>query len=155
MLARIALILISVSIILTSLPVSASERFDVKSMTDDANELLESGDWKNSEELLEKVIEFHTSRDLVTPRPIGSLLFKKGWCELKQQKWAEAQKSFKWCYKKYPDIKKNPYHRLALRGWADAAMGSGDLETAAKIYRKYIEEASRTDWRNPFAKKPK
>jgi hypothetical protein len=65
--------------------------------------------------------------------------------------WKEAEEWFESSYRKYPDPKENPYYKLALRGWAEAAAGAGDLELSVRLYRKHLAESSRVDWGNPFA----
>jgi hypothetical protein len=64
-----------------------------------------------------------------------TLAFKRGWCALKLEMWKEAGEWFESSYG-FRDPKENPYYKLALRGWADAAAGAGDLELSVRIYKK-------------------
>src|SRR5210317_1639104 len=131
----------------------ATDELGLGKMLSAVDTALEKQEWAKAEEQIERIDDTFGRRHQI-PREVGGpLLFKKGWCQLKQEKWKEAMQSFEWCYKKYPDRKKNPFQLLALRGWGDAAVGAKDPETAARMYRKYIREASNTDWDNPFKKK--
>lgn len=118
----------------------------------EADGLLAKGDWKAAYAVIEKA---HAAMDRVeltkTPAWYQQLVFKRGWCALKLEKWKEAGECFERSYRNSPNPKENPYYKLALRGWADAAAGAGDLELSVRLYRKYLAESSRVDWENPFA----
>ena len=98
-------------------------------------------DWSAAEAELERII----GSIRATPMNLngfGVIYFKKGWSEYKQEKWKEAIESFKICYNSYPSKAndKNPFHKEALRWWADAAYMTKDYETSARIFRKYLAE---------------
>lgn len=117
-----------------------------------ADRLLEKGDWKAAYAVIGKA---HAAMDRVDltkiPAWYQQLAFKRGWCALKLEKWKEAGEWFETSYRKYPDPKDNPYCKLALRGWADAAAGAGDLELSVRLHKKYLTESSKVDWDNPFS----
>ena len=114
--------------------------------------LLARGDWKAAYAVIEKA---HAAMDRVEltkiPAWYQQLVFKRGWCALKLEKWKEAAQSFERSYRNYRDPNENPYYNLALRGWADAAAGAGDLELSVRLYKKYLTESSKVDWDNPFS----
>lgn len=117
----------------------------------EANNELVKGNWKAASIVLEKIVE----RDPIgAPVNIPSwrqqIPFKRGWCALQLKDWKTAIQHFERSYKSYPERTTNPYHKLSLRGWADAAAGAGDHELAIELYKRYLSEASRTDWDNPF-----
>ncbi len=64
-----------------------------------------------------------------------TLAFKRAWCALKVGMWKEAGEWFNSSYRKYTDPRDNPYYKLALRGWAEAAAGAGDLELSGRLYK--------------------
>lgn len=128
---------------------------DTKSPQDLAKEadgLLAKGDRKAAHAVIEKAYAAMNGVDLTRiPDWLQQLAFKRGRCALKLEKWKEASEWFEISYRKYPDPKDNPYYKLALRGWADAAAGAGDLEPSVRLYKKYPTESSKVDWENPFA----
>lgn len=106
-----------------------------------ADKALKAKQWAKAEAEYERIMSPHLTRcGSPTTAQFGPVYFKKGWCELKQQKWQEAMQSFEQCYKKFPSTSDHPnkYHKKSLRYWADAAYGAGDYKTAAKLYQKYI-----------------
>lgn len=120
-------------------------------LVEQADGALAAGDWERADRLLEMIV----SRDpKATPSKIPAwrqqIPFKRGWCALQMGKWEAAMKHFERSYRDFNDLTTNPYQKLSLRGWADAAAGAGDPEQAVKLYRRYLREASRTDWENPF-----
>jgi len=108
-----------------------------------ADKALKAEKWAEAETEYERVMDPYQTRcgSSIVAR-FGPVYFKKGWCELKQQKWKEAMASFEACYKKYPSTQnfQNPYHKKSLRYWAEAAYGAGEHQESAKIYRKYLVE---------------
>lgn len=121
-------------------------------LSKEADRLLAKGEWEAAYAVIEKA---HAAMDRIDltkiPAWYQQLAFKRGWCALKLEKWKEAAQSFERSYRNSPDPKENPYYKLALRGWADAAAGAGDLELSVRLYKKYLAEASKVDWDNPFA----
>lgn len=122
-------------------------------LSKEADRLLEKGEWNAAYAVIEKA---HAAMDRVDltkiPAWYQQLVFKRGWCALKLEKWKEAAQSFERSYRNYRDPNDNPYYNLALRGWADAAAGAGDLELSVRLYKKYLTESSKVDWDNPFSR---
>jgi hypothetical protein len=118
----------------------------------EADGLLAKGDWKAAYAVIERAHAAMDGVDLTKiPAWYQQLAFKRGWCALKLEMWKEAGEWFETSYRKYPDPKDNPYHKLALRGWADAAAGAGELELSVRLHQRYLTETSKVDWENPFA----
>lgn len=102
----------------------------------EADGFLAKGDWKAAYAVIEKA---HAAMDGVDLTKIPAwhqrLTFKRGWCALKLEMWKEAGECFERSYG-FRDPNENPYYKLALRGWADAAAGAGDLELSVRLYRR-------------------
>jgi tetratricopeptide (TPR) repeat protein len=132
---------------------SAEPKNSPQDLSKQADRLLEKGDWKAAYAVIEKA---HAAMDRVDltkiPAWYQQLAFKRGWCALKLEKWKEAGEWFETSYRKFADPRDNPYCKLALRGWADAAAGAGDLELSVRLYKKYLTESSKVDWDNPFSR---
>lgn len=100
---------------------------------------LQKGNWEEAEKDIDRFFNLYGDRDLAKiPDFYQQMFFKRGWCALKLKKWSTAIASFKTSYNSYRNLKTNPYRNLALRGWAEAAFESGDAQTAAKIYHRYL-----------------
>lgn len=74
----------------------------------------------------------------------GVIVYRKGICELKLNKFSEAVQSFESCYKDYPNDKTagggNIFHNMALLKWGDAAFGLEDYELAITQWKKFLQE---------------
>jgi tetratricopeptide (TPR) repeat protein len=74
----------------------------------------------------------------------GTIIYRKGMCELKLKKFDEAMKSFESCYKDYPNDKVagggNVFQKMALLKWGDAAFGLEDNEFAITQWKKFLQE---------------
>lgn len=73
----------------------------------------------------------------------GIIYYRKGLCELKLKRWKDAMLSFETCYRDFPNPGKenaNPYQKMALRKWAEAAMGDEQWELALARFSKFIAE---------------
>ncbi len=102
-------------------------------------------EWAQAEAKIEKLLANQRCALAIKASVFGAVYFKKGWCEYRQKKWAEAIGSFKACYQKFPSNRndKNQYHHESLRRWADALYMMKDYEEAARLYRKYISESAK------------
>lgn len=127
-----------------SLSVHAAPLADWLSTTK-ADAAIAEQDWAAAEDELERIIGGLRNR-AYRASDLGPIFFKKGWSELKQQKWNEAMKSFETCYKLFPSSKndKNPFHAESLHRWGDAAAGAKDFQTASRLYKRFIEESLST-----------
>ncbi|MFK7910147.1 MAG: tol-pal system YbgF family protein [Akkermansiaceae bacterium] len=111
----------------------------------EADKALKAKQWAKAEAEYERQMAPYLTRcGSPMVAKFGPVYFKKGWSEMKQDKWKEAMLSFETCYKKYPAMWDNPNrcHNKALRYWAEAAYQAGDCETAARLYRKYLTETN-------------
>lgn len=72
---------------------------------------------------------------------------------MKLERWEEAEKLFESGYRK-ANASSNQYQMLSLRGWADASLKLDKHDQALRLYRKYAEESSKVDWKNPFRTRP-
>ena len=74
----------------------------------------------------------------------GTIIYRKGMCELKLKKFDDAMKSFESCYKDFPNDKVsgggNVFHKMALLKWGDAALGLEDYELAITQWKKFLQE---------------
>ena len=74
----------------------------------------------------------------------GTIIYRKGICELKLKKFDDAIKSFESCYKDYPNDKVagggNTFQKMALLKWGDAALGLESFELAITQWKKFLQE---------------
>ena len=74
----------------------------------------------------------------------GWFWYNQGFCEFKLAKHADAMKSFKTCYEKYPNKdgadSSNIYHKKALLKWGQAAQGAQQYDLAIKQYTRFLKE---------------
>ena len=113
----------------------------IKLLNDKVDAAMKEKNWKSAEARIENFFEalgHRTSKNLNR----GTLQFKQGWCEFKQEKWTEASRSFERCYKKYAPKKgtTNPYHNLSLRYWAEAQYHLGNHQQSSKLFMKHFRE---------------
>ena len=73
---------------------SASAQHDNQAAIGEIDAALEKAEWTKAEEQIERMFKRYERRHSIPGVSIGTLLFKKGWCELKQEKWKESQQSF-------------------------------------------------------------
>jgi hypothetical protein len=104
--------------------------------------------WAKAESDLLRIVE-GLGHSYSYPREtiLSELFFKKGWCELKQQKWRKAGRSFETCYKYFPTKPKQKpsaeslrFRRESLRYWAAAEFNLEEYKGAAILYRLYLKE---------------
>ncbi len=73
----------------------------------------------------------------------GTLYYRKGVCEMKLKRWPDALRSFEICYQDFPNqgvVRSNPFQKLALLKWGEAAMGAGQWELAVSRFAKFTDE---------------
>ncbi|MEO5712362.1 MAG: tetratricopeptide repeat protein [Luteolibacter sp.] len=78
----------------------------------------------------------------------GALYYRKGVCEMKLGKWADAMRSFEICYRDFPNEgadRGNVFQKQALLKWGEAAMGAGDWQRAAGQFRKFLSERDKVN----------
>ncbi len=108
---------------------------------------MEHGEWAKSLQLLTRATERYGKNAKVLFGPkFGVIWYRKGYCELKLKRYAEAMKSFEVCYRDFPnkgaDVAGggNLYHKRALLKWGDASLGAEDYKQAIRLYNKFIKE---------------
>jgi tetratricopeptide (TPR) repeat protein len=78
----------------------------------------------------------------------GTIFYRKGICEMKLKRWSEAMASFETCYRDFPNRgadQGNPFQKLALLKWGEAAMGAEQWEFAKSRFSKFVDERDKTD----------
>lgn len=73
----------------------------------------------------------------------GAIYYHKGVCEMKLKRWPEAMRSFETCYRDFPNEgadRGNPFQKLALLKWGEAAMGAETWELAVSRFAKFSDE---------------
>jgi len=134
--------LISLAFAATSLSVSAQET-GLAELVDNGLKAMNAGEW-------EKALEFNTqaaAKSNGNPKmaiqlfgaKFGVIVYRKGICEMKLKKFAEAMVTFESCYKDYPD-EGNMFNKMALLKWGEAAMGAEQFELAITQWKKFLEE---------------
>lgn len=99
------------------------------------------GNWQESLTLSENALQILRQNEHI---PVGPVYYRKGICEMKLQRWSEAMNSFELCYMARSKFGKipagNPYQKLALLKWGEAAVGAGNWALALTRFQKFIEE---------------
>ncbi len=78
----------------------------------------------------------------------GTIFYRKGICEMKLKRWPAAMASFEICYRDFPNRgadQGNPFHKLSLLKWGEAAMGAARWELAKSRFSKFMDERGKTD----------
>lgn len=73
----------------------------------------------------------------------GAVHYRKGLCEMKLKRWQDALRSFEICYRDFPNegaVRSNPFQKMALLKWGEAAMGAGQWELAVSRFAKFTDE---------------
>jgi TolA-binding protein len=143
----------------TLLPLSAQDGASLPELVDKALLAMNAGKW-------EEALAANTQAVALGQNPkmamqlygarFGVIVFRKGVCELKLKKYAEAMKSFESCYKDYPNGGKdaksgggNIFNKMALLKWGEAAMGAEQYELAITQWKKFLEERDKARDRYP------
>ncbi len=83
---------------------SAEDKKSPQDLSREADRLLAKGDWKGAYAVIEKAHAAMDGVDLAKiPAWYQQLVFKRGWCALKLEKWKEAGESFERNYRNYRD----------------------------------------------------
>ncbi len=74
----------------------------------------------------------------------GQIHYRKGICETKLKRWNEAMASFEACHRDFPNSARegggNPFEKMALLRWGEAAMGAENWELAITQFQKFLKE---------------
>ncbi|MCP5534025.1 MAG: tetratricopeptide repeat protein [Akkermansiaceae bacterium] len=86
----------------------------------------------------------------------GTIVYRKGLCELKLKQWDAAMKSFESCYRDYPNGGANAvagggnqFEKMSLLKWGEAAMGAKQWQLAIDKFKKFLEERDKARDRFP------
>ena len=73
----------------------------------------------------------------------GAVYYHKGVCEMKLKRWQDALRSFEICYRDFPNngaVRNNPFQKMALLKWGEAAMGARQWALAVSRFAKFTDE---------------
>lgn len=107
------------------------------------------GHWEQALALHRQAIAHYGGTDpLATFGPqFGTIYYRKGLCEMKLKRWEDAIRSFEVCYRDFPNDEAaggNPFEKMALLKWGEAALGAEDWELAAECFEKFLGERDKT-----------
>ena len=111
---------------------------------------MKKSEWPQALQLLTRATErFGKNAHVLFGPKFGVVWYRKGFCELKLKRYADAMKSFEKCYEfknKGSDVAGggNPYNKKALLKWGDAALGAEDYAQAIRLYKKFLKERDPT-----------
>lgn len=138
--------LLAASLVLT-VPAKAQEGDDLGTMVTQSLTLMNGEKWEEALAMLNNAVNRFGKNNpgqLFGPQ-FGVLYYRKGVCEMKLKRWAEAMKSFETCYRDFPNAGGKPgggniYHKKALLKWGEAAIGAEDWALAIRQFKKFLEE---------------
>ncbi len=117
----------------------------LEALVADSRAAMTAKQWEQALELNARAIELFGGADAIRDYgpQFGIIYYRKGLCEMKLGRWKEAMASFETCYRDFPNDGKadgNTYQKMALRKWAESAMGAGQWELAISNFAKFIAE---------------
>ncbi len=121
---------------------------DIGALVDGALKAMKAERWEEALELNKQAIGNRDPKQLkmLFSAKFGTIYYRKGICEMQLQKWDEAIESFETCYKEFPNGKdqgaarENPFEKMALLRWAEAATGGGDWQTGIDKFLQFLKE---------------
>jgi tetratricopeptide (TPR) repeat protein len=129
----------------TAVPASAQET--LPELVDAALMAMKEEKWEEALALNIKAADFGKNPKMAIRlygAQFGTIIYRKGMCELKLKKFDEAMKSFESCYKDFPNDEVagggNVFQKMALLKWGDAAFGLEDNELAITQWKKFLQE---------------
>ncbi len=129
----------------TAIPSSAQE--SLPELVDAALLAMKEEKWAEALALNTKAASFGKNPKMAIQlygAQFGTIIYRKGMCELKLKKFDDAMKSFESCYKDYPNDKVagggNVFQKMALLKWGDAAFGLESYELAITQWKKFLQE---------------
>ncbi len=117
----------------------------LESLVDGSKVAMKEKNWEQALDFNTRAItEFGSGEPLREYGPqFGIIYYHKGLCEMKLKRWKEAMASFETCYREFPNrgaAGGNTYQKMALRKWAESAMGAEQWELAVAQFSKFIKE---------------
>jgi tetratricopeptide (TPR) repeat protein len=129
-----------------------SQTVELESLIEKSRGAMKESRWEQALDFYNQAVTRYGHQDplrLFGPQ-FGAIYFHKGTCEMKLKKWPEAMQSFEICYRDYPNTgvppnRSNPFQKLALLKWGEAAMGAENWELAVNRFSKFIAERDRSN----------
>jgi tetratricopeptide (TPR) repeat protein len=147
-------LLLALAFAATAVPASAQE--SLPELVDAALMAMKEEKWAEALALNTKAAGFGKNPKMAIQlygAQFGTIIYRKGMCELKLKKFDEAMKSFESCYKDYPNDKVsgggNVFHKMSLLKWGDAAFGLEDNELAITQWKKFLQERDKAKDKYP------
>ncbi len=147
-------LLLALAFAATAMPVSAQET--LPELVDGALLAMKAEKWEEALALNTKAAGFGKNPKhaiQIYGLQFGTIIYRKGMCELKLKKFDDAMKSFESCYKDYPNNKDigggNVFHKMALLKWGDAAFGKEQYELAITQWKKFLQERDKAKDKYP------
>lgn len=130
-----------------SIPASAAQDDDLGTLVNNALTAMKEEKWEEALSFNAQAVERYGGNQplkLFGPK-FGSIYYRKGICEMKLRKWNDAIASFETCYRDFPNPeggvgRDNPFHKMALLKWGEAAMGAENWELAISQFQKFLAE---------------
>ena len=106
---------------------------------------MRAGNWQQALELNSQAVNRYGKDDPFRTfgAQFGAIYYRKGLCEMKLKRWQDALRSFEICYRDFPNEvakRDNPFQKMALLKWGEAAMGAGNWELAVSRFAKFTDE---------------
>ena len=147
-------LLLALAFAATAIPSSAQE--SLPELVDAALMAMKEEKWAEALALNTKAAGFGKNPKMAIQlygAQFGTIIYRKGMCELKLKKFDDAMKSFESCYKDFPNDKVsgggNVFHKMALLKWGDAALGLEDYELAITQWKKFLQERDKAKDKYP------
>jgi tetratricopeptide (TPR) repeat protein len=140
--------LVSILAVAAATPVAMAQApANAETLNTEALAAMESGQWEQALQTLDRCIEAHGAEALERFGPsFGVTWYRKGMCEMRLQRWEAAARSFEICYRDFPNQGKaagNRYQKRALMRWGEAARAAGRPEEALRLFKKFLAERDR------------
>lgn len=147
-------LLLALAFAATAIPSSAQE--SLPELVDAALMAMKEEKWAEALALNTKAAGFGKNPKMAIQlygAQFGTIIYRKGMCELKLKKFDDAMKSFESCYKDYPNNKVagggNIFQKMALLKWGDAAFGLESHELAITQWKKFLQERDKANDKYP------
>jgi tetratricopeptide (TPR) repeat protein len=141
----LASVLCAIPLVL-SLPTASAEEADIRTLVNDSISAMNAEKWEEALALNTRAVTaFGKNNPAKIHGPkFGEIYYRKGLCELKLRKYADAVKSFEACYRDFPNVDGKPagnrFHKMALLLQAEASVGAEQYEEALKLFDKFLKE---------------
>lgn len=124
-----------------------SENAALEALVEGARTAMSDQDWAWALDFNTRAIQSGGDDPLATFGPqFGTIHYRKGLCEIKLKRWDDAMRSFEICYRDFPNDETtggNPFEKMALLKWGEAAMGAEKWALAASCFTKFLGERDR------------